>query len=1173
VPAWIRQACDVFNPEIKSLDDVVGKNRTLQEKREFVDYWFLRGSGDELIRPVTSKNEWAFKRDVENKGRGDKGSIQKRKESFLRSGLLPTRGGPFLYEHGDSMRTEEYLVGHWATFLEGCECVFRENPDHVHMVKMRKEGIAHSRVYLRRTPAYARSFIAELGNAEADVLTLTTPIEMWQCTDRTVASFEAHKEQNKITVKSMGTQSLYEDEHFKIANAVYPGRWGTSKNYYTRCAAFRRESQKIEVTSGPYKGDSLWRAIEKAFMEFGDFTNMDPKLVKNVVLSADALVKVLKDAPRGPETIVDILLLMIPTEDVLGRSPLLPNGVGLLDMTLTDQHVRELLKTMENTAVFEKLKEGSKLTRQKQTALLNKQAKADMTEKKKKERQQAKAAADAARAKPTSRAKGKLDIKKAFKDKIAQKMQDAKRGASGASSSAVATPIEDEITTKRKGDDGDVDQLKITDKDKTRLEFIYETEAYLTWLDQRQAFKARSLKLATLKACFTGSCAVMVNGLPRVIKGWFALRLLFRNHACRSAKLQPRPSEEAWNASLCADLHKEIQDGFLEQDVAEAPANRAATVDEIVGLMRASETTEIVAAMKTFFKSHNTSMPISTQCIPARLANEALMKLMEFSNSSADVEEPEKGKQIAVLAATSVADSVVAEVPVEWDDVMKILDSAKQHGLIEKLPRDVTDSIAEIVDMNTNFLRAIRSQIFFHILKSIGAMTYVSVSPPATQKAAKSVRFPYLPMHCQRVVHELFDSYNIASVGKDTLAEKPAFLSQLVTGMSPEGDVIGLSFVEAAGKWMSELVDVDMFICANGGQHFLEKKTTFLEKIKKASAESMKRQLASEGIKIKTTITRQIELFQSNRDAVVEEIVAAYDQLHQTEAEAALLYAKTSEIAIQRLSEKHGGSPPVRAPETAESKKDGDAVAVIEVKNPVLIPIGNWWRALLMQEGAEQHVILKGIVASAQTKISEVMMHHVAAYGTNQEVNGLCVKHADPREASTPNKKIKLEVHRVELANKSDRKDVNLPFWGKVVCEGEAVAINKAMCLPIGDNNGAGPKLYIEGLANNLRRSDGCLAWAIAPLPVKKGGAKEADEGSAKKKAATATAKTEAAVATHIIDYMDLQWTMADQTYTYTLPYLKDNPDHAEFFGKCHRATSPWDLGEVVKRECSSKEL
>eukprot|EP00959_Pyramimonas_sp_CCMP1952_P353692 7410368-Pyramimonas_sp.AAC.1 len=97
----------------------------------------------------------------------------------------------------------------------------------------------------------------------------------------------------------MGTQSLYEDEHFKIANAVYPGRWGTSKNYYTRCAAFRRESQKIEVTSGPYRGDSLWRAIEKAFMEFGDFTNMDPKLVKNVVLSADALVKVRRPTQMG----------------------------------------------------------------------------------------------------------------------------------------------------------------------------------------------------------------------------------------------------------------------------------------------------------------------------------------------------------------------------------------------------------------------------------------------------------------------------------------------------------------------------------------------------------------------------------------------------------------------------------------------------------------------------------------------------------------------------------------------------------------------------------------------------------------------------------------------------------------------------------------------------------
>ena len=63
--------------------------------------------------------------------------------------------------------------------------------------------------------------------------------------------------------------------------------------------------------------------------------------------------------------------------------------------------------------------------------------------------------------------------------------------------------------------------------------------------------------------------------------------------------------------------------------------------------------------------------------------------------------------------------------------------------------------------------------------------------------------------------------------------------------------------------------------------------------------------------------------------------------------------------------------------------------------------------------------------------------------------------------------KLRLDVIRVAMANKEKRQNVMLPFWGRVVCEKVAMSLNKTFCLPIGDNNSLGPKLFIEGMSNN----------------------------------------------------------------------------------------------------------
>ena len=45
--------------------------------------------------------------------------------------------------------------------------LYKEQPEHKHVQDVLKTGIPHAKVYMRRTPKYARRFIAQLGNAEA----------------------------------------------------------------------------------------------------------------------------------------------------------------------------------------------------------------------------------------------------------------------------------------------------------------------------------------------------------------------------------------------------------------------------------------------------------------------------------------------------------------------------------------------------------------------------------------------------------------------------------------------------------------------------------------------------------------------------------------------------------------------------------------------------------------------------------------------------------------------------------------------------------------------------------------------------------------------------------------------------------------------------------------------
>ena len=92
------------------------------------------------------------------------------------------------------------------------------------------------------------------------------------------------------------------------------------------------------------------------------------------------------------------------------------------------------------------------------------------------------------------------------------------------------------------------------------------------------------------------------------------------------------------------------------------------------------------------------------------------------------------------------------------------------------------------------------------------------------------------------------------------------------------------------------------------------------------------------------------------------------------------------------------------------------------------------------------------------------------------------------------------KVSKCDVVRKVDA-DFRLAFWGRVIDEKAASFLGKASCVPLGDNGGMGPSLYLEASGfNNPLRSDCCVAWLIGPMQ-KKGGDEGTEETKKKRKA------------------------------------------------------------------------
>ena len=577
---------------------------------------------------------------------------------------------------------------------------------------------------------------------------MVTPLEMWLCTDHTESTFEAHRDKYKITVKSSGSQAMYEDEKFKVANQVFPGRWGQPKNFYMKCVAFRRDSQRVIVPAGDYKDTTLWDTLEQTFLEHGDFTSTEARAVKHVVLSADVLLRVLKDADDGIGilAIVDILLMMIPTHQPICTCSLLPNGVGRLEMAgpISDAQAKQLLVHLSGTNVFEKMQEHSKQTKHQVTRLAVKQQKEQLHEAKMDIRRRAKRANDLTKKKlaktPAAKATAQAALRNKYKSAMGVRLQ-RQRCAS----------VPDDAGGQHSGDSGvivqagGVEVLGKEDASNTMLVHIFETEKYLVGLDVRQAAKARALRYLALKANIVGSATIIVQGLPRVFKGWYSLRMAFRADITKKAKLIPRPSDEAWTVQAANGEADPAHDDEVDIKVAKVPESE----QSLQAYFEASHVQDTLKNMAEFFTNNKINQPATAHFWPARCVNTVMLELMQLaSEMSADAE-------INRLLTEKVMCQLKEHMLQEWDEIILKVDCARQLDLL-KLGGVLRQLVPDIVvgQVSMKLWAALRAQAFLFIAHAVGGMKFLKMSTPEGGASRMPAPSTFLHQHCLKILGE-----------------------------------------------------------------------------------------------------------------------------------------------------------------------------------------------------------------------------------------------------------------------------------------------------------------------------------------------------------------------------------------------------------------------------------
>ena len=107
--------------------------------------------------------------------------------------------------------------------------------------------------------------------------------------------------------------------------------------------------------------------------------------------------------------------------------------------------------------------------------------------------------------------------------------------------------------------------------------------------------------------------------------------------------------------------------------------------------------------------------------------------------------------------------------------------------------------------------------------------------------------------------------------------------------------------------------------------------------------------LAEAGVRTKTAVTRQVELFVTARQTVITEAELEFDRLHADRAKAALKFKKPHEVSLRTLMDRYCEPLPCATSNTT----GGSARKTVTEKSEHGMPIEDYWKQLLSSESSE----------------------------------------------------------------------------------------------------------------------------------------------------------------------------------------------------------------------------